>query len=258
MKFLKVCAGLFAAWLVVLLVLGYVAGSKVAVRLADRIGEPLQATATIAGADLALIRGHVDLEKLAVRREDNGHLAIDVADIHCELPPLGWSLIDHDCRELAIRGMRVSVSAIGVFEIRNAKRPPVTARRVVIDDAVLEFSPSAIAPSLGRIAITVEHAEAKSTVFKTPLSWIFSLDKLQAKLELPGGVMVKLGYANGKLSVAGTLFGSNPVEFPVDIPVANLADDPRGELRKLVELGKTIAEQAVLQRGKDWVKSKLP
>ncbi|MCX5742701.1 MAG: hypothetical protein NT062_09415, partial [Proteobacteria bacterium] len=140
------------------------------------------------------------------------------------------------------------------------KRPhnPIHARHVVIDDAVLELSPSAIAPGLGKLKITVEHAEARDTLMKTPFSWIFALEALRAKLELPGDIVVALSYDHGKLTVAGGLFGARPIALPFAIPVADLADDPKAELARLGALGKEIAERVLAQRAKDWMKSLAP
>ena len=252
-RFLKVIVGLAVVWMIALLVIGVVMKARLASRITTHLGEPLAATATVDGFDLALIRGRLDMEKLSIKKGDA--LAIDVADIRCDLPMLGAALVDGDCRTLAIHGMRVKVTAAEAFALRNVNRSPVHARHVVIDDAILEFSPSAFLPGLGRIAITVEHAEASDTVFKTPLSWIFALEALRAKLELPGGVTATLRYEHGKLALGGALFGSREVEVPFEIPVADLADDPRGELVKLGNLGKDLAERAVEQRAKDFLKN---
>ena len=255
----KVLGVLVALWLVACLVIGHIARDRMRARMTERLGAPLKATTTMDDLDLALVRGHLDMTKLALKRDDGGHLSIEVPEVSCDLPPFGWALVDGDCRTLTIKGMRVEVSAAAMFQIQTPKQTPVHAGRVVIDDARLEFSPSAFVPGLGRVAITVEHAEARDTVFKTPLSWIFALDHLKAKLELPGDLVLKLTYENGKLRIGGGLFGSE-LELPISIPVADLADDPRAELAKLAELGKAVADQAadkVEQRAKDWIKSKL-
>ena len=97
----------------------------------------------------------------------------------------------------------------------------------MIDDARLALSPSALLPGLGRVAITIEHAEAGATVFKTPLSWLFALGALRAAIELPAGITLELTYDHGELVVAGGLFGAAPIALPVALPVADLADDPR-------------------------------
>jgi hypothetical protein len=225
-------------------------------RIAGRIGESLQADAAIERGSLALVRGRLDLVGLAVHRDDAvGHLAITVDDLRCELPPLGLALVDRSCGELAVRGVRLEVSTAAVFQIHNPKRKPIHADRVVIDDAVFVFAPSAMVSSLGRIAIFIDHAEAGPTVFKTPLSWLFSLQVLRARLELPAGATVQLRFDRGVLSAAGTLFGSSPASVHVTLPAPH--GDARDEIRQLADLGIDFAEQLVTKRAEDWIRSKL-
>jgi len=228
-------------------------------RIADRIAESLQSEATIDRGDLALLRGAIDLEDLAVRRDDLiGHLAITVASLHCELRPLGLALVDRDCRELAVRGTRLEVSTAALWKLKRPKRPPLHALHVVIDDARLELSSSALLSNLGRVAIDIEHAEAGDTIFKTPLSWLFALRALRATIELPAGITLELTYDHGELRVAGGIFGSTPIALPIAPPVADLADDPRAEIAKLIDFGKDLAERLVTRKAEDWLKTKLP
>ena len=249
---------LVVLWLVVLLVAGLALEPRTRGRIASRLAESLQADATISDGNLALIRGQLDLSSLAVRRDDPiGHLSIAVADLTCALPPLGLALIDHDCRELALRGIRLETSTAALFHLKRPKRPPLHARRVVIDDARVELAASALLPSLGKVAVVIAHAEAGDTVFKTPLSWLFSLRTLRATVELPAGLTLHVDYAAGQLHVAGGIFGSTPIALPVALPVADLADDPRAELAKLVSVGKDLAERLVTRKAEDWLKSKL-
>jgi hypothetical protein len=222
------------------------------------IAESLQAGGTIPRGNLALIRGWIDLDELAVVRDDAvGRLAIRVARIHCELPPLGRALIDRDCRTLAIRGARLEVSAAALFKLDRPRRSPLHAGRVAIDDARLELAASAVLPGLGRVVIDIAHAEAAETVFKTPLSWIFALRALEATVTLPAGITLRLGYADGELRVAGGLFGGAPVALPVALPVADLADDPAAEIAKLIALGKQVATEVVARTAEDWLRDKL-
>jgi len=245
-------------WAVVLVVMDVSLAGREARHIEARVGESLQATATVGDTDLALGRGRLVLEQLAVRRDDVvGHLALDVAEVRCELAPIGWALVDRDCRELAIRGMRLEVSAAALFKLQHPARRPIRARSVVIDDAELVFAPSAIVPDVGRVAIKIEHAEAGPTVFRTPLSWIFGLEELRAHIELPAGITLHLGYANGKLSAAGTLFGSAPVEVPFALPLAEAAQDAHEEMLLLAKAAEDVAERLVARRAEDWLRSKL-
>ncbi|MGE5185080.1 MAG: hypothetical protein ACM31C_23590, partial [Acidobacteriota bacterium] len=169
----------------------------------------------------------------------------------------GWALVDRHCHELGVRGVRLEVSTAALFQIKNPRHAPIRADHVVIDDAELVFAPSAFVPSLGRIAIAIEHAESSATVFRTPLSWLLSLEQLRARLELPAGIALHLAYDGGVLRVAGSLFGSTPVELPVQLPVATAAHDAHEEIQLLVQAGEDIAEQLVAKRAEDWLRAKL-
>jgi len=249
-------AALVAIWLVAMLIVGFAYESHVTSRVTERLGESLKADATVERADLAMLRGRLALDDLAVRRDDLvGKLALDVPEVRCELPPLGGALFDRECRELAVRGARLEVSAAAVFQIKNPKRPPIRVRHLTIDDAVFAFAPSAILPSIGRIEIHIDHVEAGATVFKTPLSWIFALEVLRARIELPAQVTVELAYAEGVLSARGTLFGSTPVAIPLALPIPQ--GDAHDEVRQLIALGSDLATRLVAQRAQDWLRTKL-
>ena len=258
-RMVQIAVGVVAAWLVFLVVLGFTHGARTGRQVADRFADTLQGTSTYAGADLSLVRGALDLEGLSVRREDAlGTLSLDVAGVSCDLPPLGLALVDRDCGELLIDGMRLEVSALALLRPRKGKRPPLLADRVVIRDAVLGFAPSAFLPDLGRVQIRVERAVAGPTRFRTPLSWMFAMQELRASFDLPAGFVVHLVYRGGVVSASGSLFGSEPVEIPVSLPVREAADDGAAELRRLVEFGKGVAEQLVARRAEAWLRSKLP
>jgi hypothetical protein len=258
-RLVLIVAGVVAAWIVLLVVLGLAYGGRTAGRVAARLGESLQGTAAFGDADLALVRGGLSLERLAVRRDDAlGRLSLDVAGVGCDLPPLGLALADRECRELAVDGVRLEVSALALLRLQQARRPPIRARRVVIRDAVLGFAPSAFLPGLGRVEVRIERAVAGPTRFRTPLSWVFALEALRAAVELPGGITVRLDYRDGVMAASGSVFGSAPVEIPVTLPVREAADDGRAELARLVAFGRELAELLVMRRAGEWLRSKLP
>lgn len=247
-----------AAWLIALLITDAVVAAHTATATARRIGDSLQSAATIGEVDVALIRGRLVLGKLAVHRDDViGHLSLDVDDVDCELAPLGWALFDRDCSELAVHGVRLEVSTAALFQIKRPKQRPIRAHQVMIDDAELTFSPNAFLPSLGKIVIRIEHAESGPTVFVTPMSWIFSLTNLRASIDLPAGLTVHLTYDHGMFGAAGSLFGSKPVELPLEIPVATLYADAHAEIAALVKLGEDLAVRLVAKRAEDWLRQRL-
>ena len=254
-----VATAVLVLWIAALCVLDPMLAGRQADNTSQHLTESLQATTTVGDTDLALVRGRLRIDQLAVRRDDViGHLSIDVDDVRCELGPFGWALVDRDCRELAIRGLRLEVSSAALFKLPHPTHRPVHAHHVIIDDARFEFAASAFLPSLGRIAIDIEHAEANDTVFVTPLSWIFSLSQLRAKIDLPAGVSLALNYADGKLGAASSLFGSRPVELPLQLPVLAMERTAHDELVALVGLVTGLAEQLVAKRAEDWLHSKLP
>jgi hypothetical protein len=254
-----VIVGGFALWMITLAILGAVLSGRYKRSTETRVGESLQATAKVAGSDLALIRGRLTLDNLTVRRDDVvGHLSIDVTNVRCELAPMGWALVDRDCGELEVKGVRVEVSSAALFKMQKPKgTKPITADRVVIDDAQFVFLPSAFAPNMGRIEIAIDHAVAGRTIMRTPLSWLFALEELRAHIALPANITVQLDYSMGMLTVAGSIFGSQPITLPVQIPAASVAQDAHEEMRLLLQTGKDIAERIVAQRATDWLRKKL-
>jgi hypothetical protein len=250
-------AGALALWGVALLIIGALFGGPVGDRVSRRIAGSLLAQATLGGSDLALVRGWLELDALKVRKDDVGTLAVDVDTIRCELPPFGGALISRTCRDLVIRGVRLDVSSLEVFRLRKPKRTPFRVHHVDLTDAVLTFAPSAFVPDLGKIQIRLDHVEAGATTFKTPLSWVFAMKELRATLDLPANIVVTLAYQDGVLTAAGGIFGSAAVRVPVEIPVADAADDAQAEIKKLVAFGRELAERLVARRAQDWLRSKL-
>lgn len=249
---------MLSVWIVVQLVLGAVLGEKRAQAVADRLGETLGATASVRDHDLGLLRGELALEGLEARRDDLiGKLALDVGAIRCELWPFGGALIDSSCRELAISELRLELSTFALFKLKKPTRPPIRAQRVTIEKATLVFSPAAVVPSLGRITLTIDRATAGPTVLKTPLSWLFALETLDATLELPFGV-IRIDYAAGKLRASGAVFGKTPVTLPFRMPAGDAAEDAKAELARLVKIGKQLGGELVEQKARDWLRGRLP
>lgn len=258
-RFVRVVAMLATMWLVLVFVLGFVFAGRTGDRVAKRIADSVQGTATIGDSSLGLVRGTFSAERLAVRRDDIvGKLSIDVGELHCDLAPLGLALVDRSCGDLEIKDVKLTLSTLALFQLQRPKRTSLTAERVVIDNADFTFSPTAVLPSLGSVHIVLEHVEAGPTKFKTPLSFVFALEAMRAKIDLPAGITLRLSYADGKLTAAGTIFGSTPVEVPIALPTLESTDDAQAEMRKLVAFGKDLAEKLVAQKAEDWLLKKLP
>lgn len=234
-------------WLAVLVVLGMVYGGRYGQGIADRMAESLKADGSVADSDLALVRGRLQLDAMHVVREDAiGRLALDVREVRCELQPLGIALVDRDCLELAITGMRLVASSFALFKVPRPKRPPIHAGWVTIDDAVLAIDALG---DLGRGAVQLSHVEAGPTTFKSPLSWLFNLDSLRATLDLPVPFgKIEIQYRYGVLSLTGGMFAQHPFVRPIALPVQDLAEDAPRELARIGAWGKELATQIVHER----------
>jgi hypothetical protein len=257
-RLVAVVAGALALWIAILIVLGMLWRGRVVGGVMARVGESLAATAAAGDSDLALVRGTLAMDHLHVERDDLvGHLQLDVDHVRAALPAFGGALFDHGVRELAVRGVRMRVSAAALFAVPHPKHPPMHVRRFAVDDAALTFAPSAFVPELGAVTIRIDHAASGDTVMRTPLSWLLSLDELRASIELPAGLTLALTYAAGQLTAAGTLFGKAPVTIPVSFRPDHTAADAHEETQQLIALGKDIAERLVARRATEWLEHEL-
>lgn len=231
-------AGLFGLWLVVLAVLGVVYGGDRGHAVARRLGESLRAESTLEESNLALVRGWLALGQLRARREDEvGSLALDVGELHCELPPVGLALLDSECRALVLARLKLEVSSLAMFRVERPKRPPIRAGAFALEDAHL-----VLPLKVGSLDIHLDHALAGETTFKTPLSWVFALERLRATVKLPLGT-VDVAYVDGMLVVWGEgLLFPKPVVLPLVLPVRDPDDDPKAELARITQWGRTLVD----------------
>jgi hypothetical protein len=65
----------FALWIVALAILGAVVGGREQQKTSERLAKSLQAKVTIGASDLALIRGRLTLDNLAIRRDESSAIS---------------------------------------------------------------------------------------------------------------------------------------------------------------------------------------
>jgi hypothetical protein len=242
-----------ATWTSAVFVAGLAARGCVAERTRARLAESLDANVTIDDVDVALVRGSFALEGLAITRDHDGHLRVGVDRIDAGIAPLGAYLWDRTLGRVHVDGVEASVDGWGVLRIRPPRRPPISIDELAIDDARLVFAAASWAPRWARFAVVIDHAEAGATVLRTPLSWVFALERLDARLVVPGAAPVALHYERGRLEASGSLFGADPVSIPVVLP----APEPGHEGQQLAALGKDVAERLALARASGWIMDEL-
>ena len=244
-------AGLFAVWIVVLVILGLAVGGSRGEGIAARLGEAVKGEGSVDATDLALVRGHLAIDRLSIRRADEvGTLSLDIGELRCELPPLGYALVDSECRRLVLVGLALDVSTFDVFRVQRPKRPPMRAREVTIEGATI-----GVPLDKDRIEVKLELVEAGPTVFKTPLSWIFELRALRAVVTSPLGT-VDVTYANGLLVASGGVF-TKPLVMAVPLPERNEDDDNKAELARIAGWGKALAKRALKENIKALMRQPL-
>ena len=232
-----------AAYLVLLLVLGWIAGGVVARDVRGRLAASLDAEAEVGGARVNLLTGVASVRDIEVRRQHDGYLALDLDRVRLELAPLGAVLWDRAPRLVEVRGARLEVSGLAVLRLPpRPARPPIRVGALTVDDCALSLTASGLLPGLARVELVIKRARSGATVLRTALSWLFTLEELVARVELPAGVTVRLEYRHGLLSAAGGPFGKVPVIVPFALPPV----DDRDEVAQLSALGKELAKQLAL------------
>lgn len=247
--------GAIAGYLLVLGGLGWVAGGMVARDVRARLAASLDAEAEVGGASVSLVRGAASIRDLEVRREHDGHLTLALDALELDLAPLGAVLWDREPRSVVVTGGRLEVSGLGVLRLPpRPKHPPIRVGALALDDCALVLMATGLWPGLARVELIIERARSGATVLRTALSWLFTLEELVARVELPAGVTVRLVYRSGVLSAAGGPFGAMPVIIPFAIPPVDDSD----EVAQLAALGKELGKELVLAEARRWLAPLAP
>ncbi len=213
-----------------------------------RLAGSMNAAVTIGNLDLGLVRGDVGVDRVQIVKADRGYLRIDVDRVDVDLLPLGLALVQDGIGDVRMRGVDVEISALGALDLRGASRTPLRFDSLVIERAHVVVQAVHVVPGVASLDVTIDRASAGATTLRTPLSWLFALRELTAHVDLPFGGSIGLHYARGKLRLSGSVFGSTPLELPLEIPVL----EPARELEQLGELGRRLLGDLVAQGLERW------
>ncbi len=234
--------------MVLLVLMGWFGDGCARQRTERRLAGSMKAKVSIGEMDIGLLTGSAELHDVRIEREDRGVLRMSIRRIDADLPPFGLALVSKRLGEVVVRGVDVQVSAMGVLDLRGASREPVTFERLDLRDAHVELDAVSLLPGVAGLDLRIERAIAGRTTLRTPLSWIFSLRELRATVDLPAGATATLHYKDGKLRIAGSMFGAEPLELPFAIPVL----EPARELEQLGELGRKLVGELMAQGLRRW------
>jgi hypothetical protein len=247
-------AVLSAAYLIFLVIAGWIAASIVADKIQTRLAGSLDAEVHVGDADVGLISGAVAIDNLHLERNRIDTLTLDIRRLEVDIAPMGWVVFDRAPRHVRVLDGRLTISGAGALILPpRAKQPPIRLGALTIENGVIDLMATGYWPGLARMVITIESAHADATTLRTGLSWLFTLQDLVARIDLPAGITVRIQYSDGKLSASGGFFGTTPVTIPFQLPVY----DNRDEVAQLLAMGKELGKQLAIERAKRWLGAQL-
>lgn len=252
MRLRKLAVGIVVAvgaYLGLLVVAGWLGGGLAERAIRERLAVSLDGDATVGDATVGLVRGTIAVTAVAVERHHLGTLRLDIDRIDVEVAPLGAVVLDRDPRAIRVAGAHLLVSGAGALDLPARPRaPPISVGAVEIVDSDLTIVATTAWPELARVRLVIERVTAGPTRFVTPLSWVFSLEELVARVEVSGGLVVTLSYRDGVLTAGGSLIGDTPIAVPIALAYRPGVDEPT-QLRAIaIELGKRL----VVERARRW------
>lgn len=242
-KVLRGIAIAAAVWLLTLFIAGFAARGCVRSSVQERLSTTLGGRADVGKVSLGLIAGNVELRDVDVVRDTGGDLKLHVSQVQFSMAPLGFGLFSRHVRRMEIRGVTLDMSGRAALHMHPR---PIATDDFELYDAKLTLVPTNWAPGLGKIEVTVKHAQAGPVVLATSLSWIFRLKAFDASIDV-AGVAVSLRFRDGKFYAAGSVFGSAPVELPFGLNAAAAGE----EVQALLEFGKKLGKEVLLRKAKD-------
>jgi hypothetical protein len=245
------------AYLAFLALGGLIFAGCVEDRVRERLAAALDSEVTIGSTSFSLWRGRVELEDVVAVRKGGG-LELRVDSVDADVAGWGAVLFDRDIDRAVARGAHMTLSARGLVALARRDREPLRVAELVIEDASLAISPTALLPGLGRMQTVVTRAVARPADLTGGLSWLNGLTEIDASLAAPGGVAVTTGYKNGQLALGGSLFGSTPISVPFQLPELDPGASELEHVRVvLTEVMKVAGKRVLGEAAKDAVKGKL-
>ncbi|MEZ4399344.1 MAG: hypothetical protein R3B06_04960 [Kofleriaceae bacterium] len=246
-------AAIAALYLTALVVVGYAARGWVADVVRDRLALSLDGRARVGRVDLGLVRGRLALADVEVERDHQGQLRLAIARLEVDVAPLGAVVVDRAPRQITVRGARLAISGGGALGLPHRAGPPIAVGGVEIIDSELVIAATSALPGLAEVRVKLDRVRCGPTRFVTPMSWLFALDVLEARVELPGGRGFSIAYRDRVLTAVGGPFGQAPVTIDIELPRIPGDDEPAQVRAVAFSLGTKLV--AALARG--WLSDQL-
>lgn len=232
-------AALPVAYVLGLVLLGFALRGYVTDRVADRLAYALDADVTIGDSSFSLLRGNLELEDVVVHRDHGGAVDIEIDRIDVDLASFGALLFDRDVDYALVDGMRIEVSARGLYDLAERRKRiiPIPIGELDLKRSSLVVMPTKLLPKLGRVTVTFERVHTTDVSLRHGLSWLFRMQELTASVEALG-FHFGVDYSGEQLGVSGGIFGSDPVSIRFPLP----QPDPDGsEIKTILRFAKELS-----------------
>jgi hypothetical protein len=241
--------GAIGAYFLALLLGGWLGAGCVAERIDSRLEQALGTEVEIGSASVALIRGKIEISDITIRRTDLGQAEFHVESAELDVAPMGGVLFTRSTSAVRIGEASGEMSAIGALGTLRAKTTPIAIGDLTIEHGTLSAAPTALLPGLGKVVVDVRNVIALDVELSHALSWLPKAVQFESSVKVPGGIEIDADYADGKLGLAGSMFGSDKMTVPFRIPVATDG----------AEIGQMIAVAKALVRsvGKELIDDKI-
>ncbi len=241
--------GVSGAYFVVLLLGGWLGSGCVSERIDSHLERALGTDVEIGSASVALIRGKIVLRDITIRRTDIGkaEFHIDIAEL--DIAPMGGVLFSRSTSRVQVGEVTGEMSATGALGTLRAKTTPISIGDLTIEHGTLSVAPTALLPGLGKVTVDVTNVVAHDVELAHALSWLPKATAFKSTVRIPGGIVIDADYADGKLGLAGSMFGSGTLTVPFRIPVAT----DGAEIGQMIAIAKALVKSV----GKELVVDKL-
>jgi hypothetical protein len=232
-------AALPVVYVLGLVAMGFALRGCVTDRVAERLSLALDADVSIGDSSLSLLRGNLELEDVAVHRDHAGAVDIAIDRIDVDLAPLGWVAFDRDVDYALVDGMRIEISARGLYDLaeRRKRIVPIPIGELDLRRSSIVIMPTALLPDLGRIDVALDRVHTTGVSLRHGLSWMFNMQELTASVEALG-FHFGVDYGDEQLGISGGMFGSDPVTLRFPLP----APDPGGsEIKTVLRFAKALS-----------------
>lgn len=242
-----------AAYPLLLIVLSYVLADRVEERVRNRLAFSLRADELrVDEVDVSLLRGRIQVHGIHAQRTGIGTASVDIGSLDIQVAAMGWALIDDALQRVDIDDAHLQLSAVGAATLRSSDSEPLQVGEFTITRSSATLVATGFLPSIGKAELKVERAHALDLQIKDAMSWLYQTDQLVASLQAPGDLDVGLQYGDQRMTVTGSVLGSDAITVPFVWPIPDPTELELEQIMSVAKaLGKIVAKEYARRKAQD-------